>query len=612
MQHSADGRPDGTATVRVPRPGFLASVFRDLGAEVPEPDGTVTGRPGGGPVGDGPSVPGQARPVDPTGADPASGGPTGADHGSARPSGTDPTGAGPTGAGPTGAGPDAAEPGGAGPGPGPGDHDEAVAAHARAAALTHHRTVTVQAEHDRLADLLRRSALPVSAMDFESQLRHYAPRPYPADGPGADTAATEGPEPRWADFAPAEPAAADPEAAPSRRLLDSGYQRELAQARLTHQRALREWRTRRAEAGSPAADESRRAHEAAEEARARAVREYNESLEECRRAYRLAEPAAVESLLERALAAAETATQDLPAPCRAVFRPLTRTAVLDLDLPPLDLVPSLTGYRLAPDGDIVPVPRPPADRATDYLRLVARLALRALQAADAVDTDEILAGVVLNGWLREPGTAEPLCLVSVDADRDALARTRLLPPETPYEDHDTEGVYADAERDEALVRLRRLDAAVTPDPYDRVGVRPAALAGAAVPAAPDLSANEFAQLVRDLLTRGGLAEWSVRLRGPAGLVATGEGAPGSALPGRWVVWASRDDEPVTAEQIATLAEAVREESAERGLRLTTGRFDDEALDLTAEDSHRHIHLVDGDGVRELARTHLGLPLTAGR
>ncbi|MEU9046463.1 MULTISPECIES: restriction endonuclease [unclassified Kitasatospora] len=567
MQHSADGRSDGTTTVRVPQPGFLASVFRDLGVdESPAPDGAATGRPGGGPAGDGPSVPGPAGGADPDAADP----------GTADPGSVDP--------------------------------EEAVAAHARAAALTHHRTVTVRAEHDRLTDLLRRAALPVSAMDFESQLRHYEARPYPADGPGV----ADVPEPRWEDFTPAEPASADPESGPSRRLLDSGYQRELAQARLAHQRALREWRTRRAEAGSPAADESRRAHEAAEEARARAVREYNESLEECRRAYRLAEPAAVESLLERALAAAETATQDLPAPCRAVFRPLTRTAVLDLDLPPLDLVPSLTGYRLAPDGDIVPVSRPPADRATDYLRLVARLALRALQAADAVDTDEILAGVVLNGWLREPGAAEPLCLVSVDADRDALARTRLLPPETAYEERDDEGVYADSEQDEALVRLRQLGAAVTPDPYDRAGVQPAAQAGATVPAAPDLSANEFAQLVRDLLTRGGIADWSVRLRGPAGLVATGAGAPGSALPGRWVVWASRGPEPVTAEQITTLAEAVREESAERGLRLTTGRFTDEALDLTADESHRHIHLVDGDGVRELARTHLGLPLAAGR
>ncbi|GAA2273187.1 MULTISPECIES: restriction endonuclease [Kitasatospora] len=530
MRNSPEGQPDGSATPL--QPGFLASVFRDLGADVPE-------------------------------------------HGAS-------------------------------------PEEEAVAAHARAAALTHHRTLTVQAEHERLAGLLRRAALPVSAMDFESQLRSYEPRPFQA----GELDEADDTEPRWEDYAPAEPPATGPDEAPSRRLLDSGYQRELAQARLRHQRDLREWRTRRAEAADSGALVARAAHEQAEQARARAVREYNETLEECRRAYRLAEPAAVESLLERALAAAEGATQDLPAPCRAVFRPLTRTAVLDLDLPPLDRVPSLSGYRLTSAGEIEPVPRPSADRAADYLRLAARLALRALQAADAVDTDEILAGVVLNGWLRETPTGEPLCLLSVDADRDALARTRLLPldpagaepVEHGYGAGYGEGVYADAEQDEALVRLRDLAAAVSPDPYALAAVEPIGCAASAVPSTDELSPNEFAYLVRELFTRGGLADWSVRLRGAGGLVAIGEGAPGSALPGRWVVWASRGSDPVAGEELRTLVEAVREEGADRGLRLTSGRFSEAALDLAGTAPYQQIHLVDGDGVRELAQTHLGLPL----
>ncbi|WP_030274837.1 restriction endonuclease [Streptomyces sp. NRRL B-24484] len=546
MQHSPDSRPDGTpsaassarasATQTFPetaeplQAGFLATLFRDLGAEAP----------------DGPS------------------------------------------------------------------EDDTVAVHARAAALTHHRTLTVQAEHEHLADLLRRAALPVSAMDFESQLRSYEPRPFPAD---ADLPPAEA-EPRWADYAPAQPPAADPDEPASRRLLDSGYQRELAQARLRHQRDLREWRARQAEGAAAEAKAARSAHEQAEQAKARAVREYNDSLEECRRAYRLSEPAAVESLLERALAAAEVATRDIPSPCRALFRPLTRTAVLDLDLPPLDVVPSLSGYRLAEDGSPEPVPRAPAERTSDYLRLAARLALRALQAADAVDTDGILAGVVLNGWLRRPGE-DPVCLLSVDADRDALARTRLVAgteaarPAAVDEDEPAPGVYTDAEQDEALLRLRELSAVVTPDPYVPVPVVPNGTAGATVPSAAELSSNEFAQLVRELFVRGGLGSWSVRLRGPFGLVATAEGAKDSGLPGRWVVWASRNTDPVAADELRTLAEAVREEGAERGLRLTTGRFGEAALDLAAEEGYRRIHLIDGEGVRELSRTHLGLPLAAG-
>ncbi len=480
--------------------------------------------------------------------------------------------------------------------------DAAVAERGRAAELTHHRTSTVRAERQKLADLLHRLALPVSAMDFESQRRSYEPRPYPAGPPEPD--ATR--EPRWGDFAPDGPAAGDPEAGPSKRLLDSGYQRELAQARLTHQRALRQWRAGRAAAVDPQEEQARLAHERAEQARARVVQEYNDSLEECRRAYRQAEPAAVESLLERALAAAEAATPDLPAACRAVFRPLTRTAVLDLDLPPLGLVPSLDGYRLTTDGEISPVPRPPQDRSADYLRLVSRLALRALQAADAVDTDGILAGVVVNGWLREP---DGPCLLSVDADREALARTRLVPDGEPVELETEPGVYAAAEQDEALVRLRELGASVSPDPYARAGVRPYAAAGPAVAAVVDLSPVEFAGLVRELLTRGGLTDWSVRLRGGAGLVATGSGAPDSALPGRWVVCATRGAAPVGADQLRTLAEAVAEESATKGLWLTSGDFTEEALDLIDTDGFRHLHLADGTGFRSMAETHLGLPLS---
>ncbi|MFI9276143.1 restriction endonuclease [Kitasatospora sp. NPDC052896] len=496
--------------------------------------------------------------------------------------------------------------GASGPSSGPSDGlpegaESAVTELARAAELVRHRTATVRAEHQRLAGLLLRLALPVSAMDFESQRRSYEPRPYPAT---AETAR----EPRWEDYAPPEPPAADPEAGPARRLLDSGYQRELAQARLAHQRALREWRAGRAAATDPAEAESRLAHDQAELARARAVQEYNDSLEECRRAYREAEPAAVESLLERALAAAEAATSDLPAACRAVYRPLTRTAVLDLDLPPLGLVPSLEGYRLGEEGQVSPVPRSPADRAADYLRLAARLALRALQAADAVDTDGVLAGVVLNGWLREAGGT---CLLSVDADRDALARTRFVPGGADPDEEAEPGVYAAAEQDEALARLRELGAAVSPDPFARAAVSPYATAGAAVPAVADLSPTEFAGLVRELFTRGGLADWSVRLSGASGLVATGSGAVDSALPGRWVVCASRRPGAVGASEVRMLAEAVAEESAGHGLWLTVGDFTEEALDLVDTEEFRKIHLADGSGFRSMAETHLGLPLAVG-
>jgi restriction system protein len=132
-----------------------------------------------------------------------------------------------------------------------------------------------------------------------------------------------------------------------------------------------------------------------------------------------------------------------------------------------------------------------------------------------------------------------------------------------------------------------------------------------VPAVGDLSPREFVVLVREVLTRGGLRDWSVRLRGRSGLVATGTGAPDSALPGRWVVCASRRPGEVGVGEVRTLAEAVAEESAGHGLWLSTGGFSEAALDLIDTPEYRQIHLADGAGFRALAETHLGLPLTIG-
>lgn len=468
-----------------------------------------------------------------------------------------------------------------------------------AARLARERTAVAAAELARFLDLLERAAQPGAAVDFDSQRRVYEPRPYTGPDPA-------GP-PKWEDFAPPEPpeAAGDDEGTgptPGRRLLDPAYQRERAQARLRHQRALREWREQQellggGPGGGPQdrIQQNRIEHERAELARARAVEEYNATLDECRRAYLNAEPAAVESLLERALAAAAQATPDLPGSCRAAFRPLTRVAVLDLELPSPQIVPSVAGYRPGVEGGgPEPVPRPDSERATHYLQLAARLALRALHAVAAADSDEVLGGVVLNGHVRGPGTPPGgVCLLSVDADRDDLARTRLLPPGR---------VPGARDQEDALAVLRALPSVVTPDPYGPVGVPPHAVATAAVPAPADLSPVEFGLLVRELLERMGLGGWSLRLQGRDGLVAVADGEAGSTLPGRWVVWAARRPDGVDEEAVCTLSEAVAEESADGGVWLTTAHFTPEAAEFAA--AAEGLLLIDGARLRLLIRTHL--------
>ncbi|MFF4651407.1 restriction endonuclease [Streptomyces sp. NPDC001380] len=542
-----------------------------------DPDGPVPHDPLSDGTPPGPAAPGVTVPAGPASGDPEQSG--------------SPAGRG------TATAPDAP---GAGPGAGGApDHGVRVA---------RERTATAAAELARFLDLLDRAGRPGPAVDFASQRRVHEPRPYVAP-------ATAEP-PRWEEFAPPEPAGAPAGSADAadagRRLLDPVYQRERAQARLRHQRALREWRERQEllegdDDARTRARQDRIEHERAELARARAVEEYNATLDECRRAYRAAEPAAVESLLERALAAAGHATPDLPAACRTVFRPLTRTAVLDLELPSPQIVPSVAGYRpSAEGGPPEPVPRPDSERAVHYLQLAARLALRALHAVAAADGDEVLGGVVLNGFVRGPGTPPGgCCLLTVDADRDDLARTRLLPPGRP-------GLPARgdrADREDALAVLRALPSAVTPDPYGPAPVAPLATAGAAVPAEGDLSPAEFARLIRELTARMGLGGWTLRLRGRDGLVAVAEGGEATALPGRRVVWAARRPDGVDADAVRTLAEAVAEERADGGVWLTTAHFTPEAAELAAADER--LLLIDGDRLRLLLRTHLDGELASG-
>jgi restriction system protein len=234
------------------------------------------------------------------------------------------------------------------------------------------------------------------------------------------------------------------------------------------------------------------------------------------------------------------------------------------------------------------------------LQLAARLALRALNAVTAADADQVLAGVVLNGWIRDPARQEAVCLLTVEADRDDLARTRLLPPGADP---------AEPDREDALALLRTLSCVLTPDPYAPVPVRPHARTVTAVPTAEDLSPAEFSLLVRDLLTRMGLDGWCVRLRGRDGLVAVADGAPDGILPGRWVVWAARRPGAVDADTVRTLAEAVTEEEADSGLWLTTGHFTAEAAEFAAAGGT--LLLLDGDRLQLLLRTHLGQELGSG-
>ncbi|WP_037605276.1 restriction endonuclease [Streptacidiphilus rugosus] len=450
----------------------------------------------------------------------------------------------------------------------------------RRAILAQQYTEVAESAERRLDELLALAAEPSPAVDFDALRREYVPRPLPP-------AAVSEP-PRWTDYAP------DPgQALPGRStnpLLDAGYQQRLASARLDHQRALREYREQE-RVLRDRAEEVRLDYEREEQERAQAVRAYNERLVDYRRAYEEGEPVAVESVLERALAAAGR-LPGLEVPARVAYRPLTRTAVVDLVLPGVGVVPPALAFRVAAEesqGGVEPVPRPREDCVARYLLLVARLALRALDALLAADTESHLDGVVLNGRVVTAEEGES-ALLSVDARRADLYARTLLP--TDHQD--------------AVARLRELPCRITADPYGPAPVTPFAVGGAMAPMPEELSPGEFADLASELFAAMGLPDWDARLLGRDGLLAVAHGDGDLFAEEPHVVCVARRPAVVSAEAVQNVAEVMAEETAAAAIWATTGSFHPEAVIAAAE--RPGLRLIDGGELRALIREHLGAEL----
>ncbi|WP_152648407.1 restriction endonuclease [Streptacidiphilus anmyonensis] len=450
----------------------------------------------------------------------------------------------------------------------------------RRAVLAQQYTEVAQAAEQRLDELLDLAADPSPAVDFEALRREYTPRPLPP------TAVSE--PPRWADFEPDQGQL--PAGRAGQPLLDASYQQKLASARLAHQRALREYREQERTLRDRA-EEVRLAYEREERERADAVRAYNERLVEYRHAYEDGEPVAVESVMERALAAAGR-LPGLEVPARVGYRPLTRTAVIDLVLPGVGVVPPALAFRLSPDdaeGGIEPVPRPREECVERYLLLVARLALRALDAVVAADTESHLDGVVLNGRVVTAEAGETT-LLSVDARRTDLYARTLLPTE-----------HADA-----TARLRELPCRITADPYAPAPVVPFGVSSRTAPLPEELSPGEFAGLASELFAAMGLPDWDARLVGRDGLLAIAHGDGAGFADHPHIVCLARRPAVVGEEAVRNVAEVMEEEQAEAGIWATTGSFHPQAVLAAAE--HAGLRLIDGGELRALIREHLGAEL----
>ncbi|MFD0257490.1 restriction endonuclease [Kitasatospora indigofera] len=317
--------------------------------------------------------------------------------------------------------------------------------------------------------------------------------------------------------------------------------------------------------------------------------------------------AAVEDLLVRS---------PLPEGCRpsvrAAYAPEAKQLLLDVGLPAQGIIPEAAEYRfVAQRKEVVVQSRKEADVKDLYRRLVARLALHAIEEGFAVTGAGLVDSVLFNGHVdtkdRATGRAIRPCLVSVVAERETFAELVLDEPEL----------------DPARC-LHHLNAIVSRHPFDMEAVAPVAVFDltkyqfiaevdvvAGLDSRPDLVQMDpfaFEHLVRQLFEAIGLEAWTTQASRDDGVDAVAVNRD-PLTGGLCIIQAKRLKGTVPTDAVRALAGVMHDKAAAKGILVTTAWFGKSSVDF----AHRtgRLQLIDGRGLKALLREHLGIDALLG-
>jgi restriction system protein len=246
-----------------------------------------------------------------------------------------------------------------------------------------------------------------------------------------------------------------------------------------------------------------------------------------------------------------------------------------------------------------------------YRRLLARAVLCALASVFDATSPALVDSVAINAYVaaKDRSTGKPVdfVLVSVNATRE------------PFEDL----VLDEPELDPVLC-LRRLNAIVSPHPYDLEPVPPVVQfdlakfklvegmdVAAGLDSRPDLlqmDPTKFENLVRELFIAIGMKAWVTQASRDDGIdaVATNEDP---VVGGLCVIQAKRYRYVVGLESVHALAGAMNDKAAAKGVLVTTSWFGKASRDFVARNGR--MELIDGRELKALLLQHLKLDVLIG-
>ncbi len=347
-------------------------------------------------------------------------------------------------------------------------------------------------------------------------------------------------------------------------------------------------------------DQAAKAHEAAQAELRRRVEAHNAEIDALEQAYHAGQPDAVISCFALVLDASFY-PEDFPRQNRLAYVPESKQLVIELELPPLSVIPEVAAYKYVKAGDKrTETARPATQRRQLYSAVVAQVTLRTLFEVFAADDAGHIDTVVLNGHVNtiDPGTGQAIhpCLVSLRTTSDAFKQL-------------------DLSKVEPIACLKALGAGVSKSPAELSPVRPVlefsmvdprfveeqdVLSGLDErPNLMELTPSEFESLITNLFQKMGLETKLTQASRDGGVDCVAYD-PRPVLGGKVVIQAKRYKNTVGVSAVRDLFGTMHNEGATKGILVTTSGYGKAAFEFA---SNKPLELLDGSNLLYLLTEH---------
>lgn len=468
-------------------------------------------------------------------------------------------------------------------------------AHVDAQVATAERETAAVEEKIKYLDSVLVRALGTPPASFDSFRRAYADTPF---SPGLLGSAA--PNPSKESFLPPEPRGLG-------RLFHGRYERQ-------HQIGLQLYNETLSAHGDQERErlkELKAARTAHAEKAARARRqidEHNAKITQIHQSFNEGQAESVEWFVTQVLNSSSY-PQEFPHRHQAAYRPENRDVVVEIELPNQNIIPQVRGYKYVKTRDAIdPVPRPEKEIKQRYADLIGQVALRTLHEIFAATTSAIVDAVVFNGRVtttdRATGHEVRPHLLSVTTERARFTELTL-------------------DRVDPAACLKRLNALVSPNPFDLEAVEPFIefdlsrfrfMDNLEVAATLDsrrnllkLSPTEFEHLIRELFVAMGAEAWNTIPSKDGGVdaVATSKNL---FFGGVCLIQAKRYTGVVGLEAVHALTGVMTDHNATTGVLVTTSWFGRASEEFARRN---RITLINGAELKHLIMQNLHLDVLPG-